>query len=60
MGNGERVCKTKQRDVDSVGQSVNTAIDQVTTEYWKNFINNVIEEKNKIWIVDDIMDEIFD
>jgi len=46
--------------VDSVRQLVNTAIDRVTTENWKNFIHNVIEEENKIWMVDDIMDEILD
>ncbi|XP_060880057.1 uncharacterized protein LOC132951981 [Metopolophium dirhodum] len=46
--------------VDSVRQLVNTAIDRVTTGNWKNFINNVIEEENKIWIVDDIMDEMLD
>jgi len=46
--------------VDSVQQLVNTAIDRVTTGNWKYFINIVIEEENKIWIVDDIMDEILD
>ncbi|XP_016656461.1 uncharacterized protein LOC107882156 isoform X2 [Acyrthosiphon pisum] len=46
--------------VDSIRKLVNMAIDRVTKENWKNFINNVIEEENKIWIVDDIMDEMLD
>ncbi|CAI6367771.1 unnamed protein product [Macrosiphum euphorbiae] len=46
--------------IDSSLLLVNTAIERVTTENWKNFINNVIEEENKIWMVDDIIDEILD
>jgi len=46
--------------VDDFRQVLNKAIEQVTSENWKTFIQHVIEEENKIWKVDDIVDEIMD
>lgn len=46
--------------VDNVRQILETAIERVTTENWQQFIEQTIEEENKIWQVDDIMDEILD
>jgi len=46
--------------VEDVRQLLSTAIERVTPENWKNFIKHVIHEENKIWQVDDIMDEIID
>lgn len=39
---------------------MNEEIDGVTPENWTNFIKHTIEEENKIWQVDDIMDELID
>jgi len=46
--------------MDDVRQLLNTAIERVTPENWRNFIEYVIEEENKIWAVDDIMDELIE
>ncbi|XP_025420202.1 uncharacterized protein LOC112690407 [Sipha flava] len=46
--------------IDDVRQLVNTAIERVTPQNWKNFIKHVIEEECKIWKVDDIMDDMID
>jgi len=46
--------------IDDVRQLLHTAIKRVTPENWQNFIKHVIEEEDKIWKVDDIMDEIID
>lgn len=46
--------------IDDVRQLHHTAIERVTPENWQNFIKHVIEEEDKIWKVDDIIDEIID
>lgn len=46
--------------IDDVRQLLLTAIERVTLENWENFIKHVIEEENKIWKIDNIMDEIID
>jgi len=35
-------------------------IERVIPENWCNFLKHVVEEKNKIWSIDDKMDEIID
>jgi len=47
-------------EIDDVRLLLNTAIERVTAENWKNFIKQVIEEENKMWKVDDIMEELID
>jgi len=46
--------------IDDVLQLLNSAIERVTAENWKMFIKHVIDEEDKVWKVDDIMDEIID
>ncbi|XP_015370672.1 PREDICTED: uncharacterized protein LOC107166498 [Diuraphis noxia] len=46
--------------IDDVRQLLNSAIERVTAENWKIFIKHVIDEEDKVWKVDDIMDEIID
>ncbi|CAI6364423.1 unnamed protein product [Macrosiphum euphorbiae] len=46
--------------MDDVRQLLHTAIERVTSENWQNFIKHVIGEEEKIWKVDDIMDEVID
>ncbi|XP_008179338.1 uncharacterized protein LOC103311654 [Acyrthosiphon pisum] len=46
--------------MDDVRQLLHTAIERVTSENWQNFIKHVIGEEDKIWKVDDIMDEVID
>lgn len=46
--------------IDDVRQLLYTAIERVTAENWQNFIKHVIEEENKIWKVDDIMEELIE
>ncbi|KAF0765161.1 DDE 3 domain-containing protein [Aphis craccivora] len=46
--------------IDDVHQLLNTAIERVTPQNWQNFIKHVIEEENRIWKADDIMDEMID
>lgn len=46
--------------IDDTRQLLNTAIERVTAENWRNFIQHVIEEENKIWAVDDIMEELIE
>lgn len=46
--------------VDDERQVLETAIERVTAENWQHFIEQTIGEENKIWEVDDIMDEILD
>jgi len=36
------------------------SIARVTPEHWCNFIKHVVEEENKMWQVDNIMDDIID
>jgi len=36
------------------------AVEQVTSEMWKNFIDHVVKEEDKFWTIDDLSDEIFD
>ncbi|XP_008179617.1 uncharacterized protein LOC103308283 [Acyrthosiphon pisum] len=47
-------------EIDDIRLLLNTGIERVTAENWKNFIQQVIEEENKMWKVDDIMDELID
>ncbi|XP_008181478.1 uncharacterized protein LOC103308943 [Acyrthosiphon pisum] len=46
--------------MDDVRQLLHMAIERVTSENWQNFIKHVIGEEEKIWKVDDIMDEVID
>jgi len=46
--------------IDDVRQHLHTAIERVTSENWQNFIKHAIEEEEKIWKVDDIMDKVID
>ena len=46
--------------MDEVKNLLNIAIERVTSENWKNFIEHVKKEENKITEVDTIMDEIID
>lgn len=46
--------------IDDARQVLATAIERVTAENWHNFIEHAIEEENKIWQLDDIMDEMLD
>ncbi|KAL4083905.1 hypothetical protein QTP88_029221 [Uroleucon formosanum] len=46
--------------IDDVRQLLNSAIERVTAENWKNFIKHVIDEEDKVWKVDDIMDGTID
>lgn len=46
--------------IEDIHQLLLTAIERVTANDWQNIIAQVIEEENKIWIVDDNMDEIID
>lgn len=46
--------------IDDVRQLLNTAIERVTSQNWKNFIKHVIEEEDRIWAADEIMDEMID
>lgn len=46
--------------IDDVHQILETAIEKVTAENWKHFIEQTIGEENKIWQVDDVMDEILE
>ncbi|KAL4123323.1 hypothetical protein QTP88_015520 [Uroleucon formosanum] len=46
--------------IDDVRQLLNSAIEQITAENWKNFIKHVIDEEDKVWKVDDIMDGTID
>lgn len=46
--------------IEDVRQTLNTAIERVTPQNWKNFIKHVIEEEDRIWNVDDIMDDMID
>ncbi|XP_025203827.1 uncharacterized protein LOC112600737 [Melanaphis sacchari] len=46
--------------IDDVRQLLNTAIERVTPQNWKNFIKHVIEEECRIWKADDIMDDMID
>lgn len=47
-------------EIDDLHKLLLTAIERVTENDWQHFIEQVIEEENKIWKVDDIMDEIID
>jgi len=38
--------------IDDVQQLLNTAIERVTPQNWKNFIKHVIEEEDRIWKAD--------
>jgi len=38
--------------IDDVRQLLNTAIERVTPQNWRNFIKHVIEEKDRIWKAD--------
>jgi len=46
--------------IDDVHKLLNTAIERVTPQNWKNFIKHVIEEEDTIWKVDNIMDDMID
>lgn len=46
--------------IDDVRVLMNTAIERVTSENWKNFIEHVKTEENKLTEVDKNMDEIID
>lgn len=46
--------------IDDVRTLLNTAIQRVTNENWKNFIQHVIMEEDKMWKIDNMMDEIID
>lgn len=47
-------------DIDDIRLLLNTGIERVTAENWQNFIKQVIEEEDKMWKADDIMDELID
>lgn len=47
-------------NIDDVRVLLNTAIGRVTIDNWKNFIRHVIKEEDKMWEVDNIMDDIID
>ncbi|XP_022162283.1 uncharacterized protein LOC111028063 [Myzus persicae] len=47
-------------EIDDVRLLLNRGIERVTPENWKNFIKQVIEEENKLWEVDNIMDKLID
>lgn len=46
--------------IDDVQRLLNEAINRVTPENWMNFIKHTIEEENKLWQIDDIMEELID
>lgn len=46
--------------ISDVRELLDTAVERVTARDWENFIERVIAEENKIWEVDDIMDETID
>lgn len=46
--------------IDDVKNLLYTAIDRITSENWKNFIEHVKTEENKMTEVDRNMDEIID
>jgi len=46
--------------IDDVRVLLNTAIERVTSENWKHFIEHVKTEENKLIEVDKNMDEIID
>jgi len=46
--------------IEDVRQLLNTAIERVTPQNWKNFIKHVIEEEDRIWKADEIMDDMID
>lgn len=46
--------------IDDVHKLLNTAIERVTPQNWKNFIKHVIEEEDTIWKADNIMDDMID
>lgn len=52
--------KNKTFEVEDVRQLITIAVELVTGEDWGGFIERAIEEENKIWEVDDIMDELID
>jgi len=62
MGYGKRLRKTRKHNIkmDSVRKVLHTAIERVTSENWQNVIKHVIGEEEKIWKVDDIVDEVID
>jgi len=45
-------------DIDDFRLLLNTGIERVTAENWRNFIKLVIEEEDKMWKADDVMDEL--
>ncbi|KAL5239367.1 hypothetical protein ACI65C_006777 [Semiaphis heraclei] len=47
-------------DIDDIRLLLNTGIERVTAENWQNFIKQVIEDEDKMWKADDIMDELID
>lgn len=57
----ERV-KRKNRtfEVEDVRQLVAIAVDRVTADDWAGYIGRAVQEENKIWELDDIMDELMD
>jgi len=46
--------------IQDVKNLLSMAIDRVKPQHWCDFIKLAIEEEDKIWQVDDIMDEIID
>ncbi|XP_060870073.1 uncharacterized protein LOC132944634 [Metopolophium dirhodum] len=52
--------ETNNYTIDDVQRLLNEAINRVTTENWMNFIKHTIEEENKLWQVDDIMEELIE
>lgn len=46
--------------IDDVRALLNTGIERVTDEHWKNFIRHVITQEDSMWQVDTIMDDIID
>ena len=52
--------KRNQLKLADIQQLLHQTIARVTPENQVNFIKHVIEEENKMWDVDDIMDEIID
>jgi len=46
--------------IEDVRQLLNTGIERVTPQNWKNVIKHVIEEEDRIWTADEIMDDMID
>lgn len=46
--------------INDVRQLLITAIERVTPQNWQNFIKQVIEEEDRIWKADNIMDDMID